>query len=156
MKPSSSMRSNERGCCAVGFHGPAANWGAQFTWPSSSSRTIPATMNNTRFDSGGFLVFLVTSRIGHDTDDFSFFFLLTLSIPGISVSMTYIYVFYFIYFITDEFLLIVDDAIVGSGSRTWCRINLLNRIYCNNDDYLKYIISFTAIRYFGYIIYIYI
>jgi len=73
MKPS-SKRSNERGCCGVGFHGPAANWGAQSTSPSSSGRTIPATMNNTRFDSGGFLVCLVTSRIGRDTNDFSFFF----------------------------------------------------------------------------------
>jgi len=69
MKPS-SKRSNERGCYSVGFHGPAANWGAQSTWPSSSGRTIPAAMNNTRFDSGGFLVCLVTSRIGRDTDEF--------------------------------------------------------------------------------------
>lgn len=98
------MRSNERGCCGVGFHGPAANWGAQSTWPSSSGRTIPAAMNNTRFDSGGFLVCLVTSRIGRDIADFSCFF--SLSQLPVSVSMTYIlyvYIYIYLFLFTDEF-----------------------------------------------------
>jgi len=123
------MRSNERGCCGVGFHGPAANWGAQSTWPSSSGRTISAAMNNTRFDSGGFLVCLVTSRIGRDIADFSYFF--SLSQLLVSVSMTYIYIiciyiYIFIYFCSRTNF--GDDAIVSGGSTTWCRVNILNII----------------------------
>lgn len=121
------MRSNERGCCGVGFHGPAANWGAQSTWPSSSGRTIPAAMNNTRFDSGGFLVCLVTSRIGRDIADFSYFF--SLSQLLVSVSMTYIlyvYIYLFIYFCSRTNF--GDDSIVDGGSTTCCRVNISNRI----------------------------
>lgn len=156
MKPS-SKRSNERGCYSVGFHGPAANWGAQSTWPSSSGRTIPAAMNNTRFDSGGFLVCLVTSRIGRDTDEFSFFFSLYLSTLGICVyDIYYMYVrvqctyniYIYLFLFTDDFLLIGDDVIVDGGT-TCCHVNILNRILRWLSQIYTYYILYHHHSYFS-------